>query len=160
MGEYLVDNHGIFDTGDNPNSTTTLGAGFYVDIEYPLQALRSDYCHPGLIAGLVTRFHGVIDASRMSPWLVSAQLQHAAKVRHCGEAVAQVDDRFVGLGSYPVIQPLLCAKTHRTSNCCRSRKQKKATRRPPHWRNVNRPLWRSGSFNIRPILRPVYWGKP
>jgi len=58
VGEYLVDNHGIFDTGDNPNSTTTLGAGFYVDIEYPLQALRSDYCHPGLIAGLVTRFHG------------------------------------------------------------------------------------------------------
>jgi len=34
VGEYLVDNHGIFDTGDNPNSTTTLGAGFYVDIAY------------------------------------------------------------------------------------------------------------------------------
>ena len=47
VGEYLVDDHGIFDTGDHPDSTATLGAGFYVDIEHPLQALRSDHRHPG-----------------------------------------------------------------------------------------------------------------
>ena len=46
-GCYLVDDHGIFDTGDHPDSTATLGAGFYVDIEHPLQALRSDHRQPG-----------------------------------------------------------------------------------------------------------------
>ncbi len=61
VGEYLVDDHGIFsalascvalppasvqsDTGDNPDSTATLGAGFYVSIEHPLQTLSPGYCH-------------------------------------------------------------------------------------------------------------------
>ncbi len=43
MNEYLVDDHRIFDTGDHPDSTATLGAGFYIDIEHPLQSLSP--CH-------------------------------------------------------------------------------------------------------------------
>ena len=44
MGEYLVDDHGIFDTGDDSDCTTTLGAGFYVDIEHPLAYNMSALC--------------------------------------------------------------------------------------------------------------------
>ena len=34
MGENLVDHQGVFDTGDDFDRTSTLGAGFYVDIAY------------------------------------------------------------------------------------------------------------------------------
>ena len=34
VGENLVDHHRVFDTGDDFDRTTTLGAGFYVDITY------------------------------------------------------------------------------------------------------------------------------
>jgi hypothetical protein len=32
VGENLVDHQGVFDTGDDFDRTSTLGAGFYVDI--------------------------------------------------------------------------------------------------------------------------------
>ncbi len=41
VGEYLVDDYGICGTGDDSDSTTTLGAGFYVDTEHPLQSLSA-----------------------------------------------------------------------------------------------------------------------
>ena len=38
--ENLLDDCRIFDTGNDPNVTTTLTTGFNVDIEYSLQSLR------------------------------------------------------------------------------------------------------------------------
>jgi hypothetical protein len=43
VGEYLLDDHWFFNAGDHPHRPTTFSAGFDVDPEYPLQALRTPY---------------------------------------------------------------------------------------------------------------------
>jgi len=43
VGEYLVDDQGVFDTGDDFDRTATLDAGFYVDVEHPLQSNQSPF---------------------------------------------------------------------------------------------------------------------
>ena len=46
MGENLLDHHRVFDAGDDLYGATAAFAGFDVDVEHPLQALRPSHGGP------------------------------------------------------------------------------------------------------------------
>ena len=48
MGQYRLDDHRIFDTGNHLGGATADPTGFHINVEYPLEPLRPRHCHMAL----------------------------------------------------------------------------------------------------------------
>jgi len=48
MGQYCLDDHSIFDTGNHLGGATADPTGFHINVEYPLEPLHPRHCHMAL----------------------------------------------------------------------------------------------------------------
>ena len=48
MGQYRLDDHGVFNASDHLRSATADTAGLHINIEHPLESLSPRHCHVAL----------------------------------------------------------------------------------------------------------------